>query len=433
MLLILDDEFENNMKNYSERALLINERINQLSLYTDNEHGITRAFGTASFLECGNKIASWMREAGLETRVDNIGNIRGKLKSKNPDAKTFVIGSHFDTTIHTGKYEGVLGILAGIDLMENLISQNILFPFDIELIAFGHSEGVRFNCPYLGSMVIAGLFKNKYLHLKDEEGNTLSDILKLMNYDSERIKDDAINPENLLGYFEIQIEPNNILFAQKIPAGVVYSILGEKRIEIDFIGKTGSAGIIPMTERNDALCAAAKFILSVEKYASGEKRNLRATVGKIHVADSAANLIPGSVSCTLDIRSDDEELLSDAYEIINSTCEKLCDKRNIYFEWKLIEETEPVICNKKFRRLLLNSIGENNFPIVSLESGADQDAAVMGKVAPVSLLLVRSFKGNGRDSRENVEINDIATALKISDHFITQLASPEKLLKKKEK
>ncbi len=421
------------MKNYSERALVINERIKELATYSDDEQGITRVFGTASFLACSNKIASWMRDAGLETRVDNIGNIRGKLKSKNPDAKTFVIGSHFDTAIHAGQYEGVLGILAGIELMENLISKNILFPFDIELIAFGDSEGIRFNCPYLGSMVVAGLFKNKYLHLKDKDGNRLSDILGSMNHDVERIKDDAIDPENLLGYFEIQIERNNVLSDQKIPVGVVHSILGEKRIEIDFIGKSGSAGIIPMDARNDALCAAAKFILSVEKYAAGEKRSLRATVGKIHVADSAANVIPRFVNCTLDIRSDDEHLLSDAYEIINSTCEKICDKRNIYFEWKLLEETDPVICNKKFRKLLLNCIGENKLPEVSLESGSDQSAAVIGKVAPVSILLVRSFKSNGRDPQEIVEVSDIATALQISDDFIRQLVSPERLLKKKEK
>lgn len=374
-----------------------------------------------------------MREAGLETRVDNIGNIRGKLKSKNPDAKTFVIGSHFDTAIRGGKYDGVLGILAGIDLMQNLIAKNILFPFDIELIAFGDSQGIRFNCPYLGSMVIAGLFKNKYLHLKDKEGNTLSDILGSMNHDVERIKDDAIDPENLLGYFEIQIEQNNVLSDQNIPAGIVQSILGEKRIEIEFIGKAGSTGIIPMHQRNDALCAAAKFILSVEKYAAGEKRKLRATVGKIQVTDSAANLIPGFVNCTLDIRSDDEDLLSDAYEIINSTCEKICDKRNIYFEWKLIEETDPVVCNKKFKRLLSNAINDNKFPLLSLENGSDQDAAVIGKVAPVSILLVRSLRSNGRDPQQNVEVNDIATALQITDHFISQLVSPEKLLKKKEK
>jgi allantoate deiminase len=421
------------MKNYSERALLIDERINELSTYSQDEQGITRVFGTACFLECSNKIAAWMREAGLETRIDNIGNIRGKLKSKNPDAKTFVIASHFDSAIHAGKYEGVLGIVAGIDLMQNLVSNNILFPFDIELIAFGISEGIRFNCPYLGSMVVAGLFKNKYLQLKDKEGNTLSSILKSLNHDSEKIKDDAINAENLLGYFEIQIEQNNVLSGEKIPVGMVHSILGGKRIDIDFIGKPGAAGILPMDERNDALCAAAKFILSVEKYALGEKRKLRATVGKIQVADSAANLVPAFVNCTLDIRSDDEELLSDAYEIINSTCEKICDKRNIYFEWKLVEETEPVICNKKFRRLLSNSIIENNLSIVSLESGADQDAAVIGKIAPVSILLVRSLRSNGRDTQENVEVNDIATVLKISDQFISLLASPEKLLKKKEK
>ncbi|MGN6531283.1 MAG: hydantoinase/carbamoylase family amidase [Ginsengibacter sp.] len=420
------------MKNYSERALLINERINELSTYSDKEHGVARQFGTKAFAECGNKIATWMRDAGLDTRIDHIGNIRGKLKSKYAVSKTFVIGSHFDTKIKAGKYDGVLGIVSGIDLLENLIAKNILLPFDIELIAFSDTEGARFNCPYMGSRVVAGSFKNKFLQLEDREGISLANALKSLNYDVEKIKEESINSENWLGYFEMQMEPASFLYEQNIPVGLGYSIFGEKRIDIKFTGKTGEAGVVPMNMRADALCAAAKFILSVEKYASGEKRKLLATVGKIEVDDSSANLIPASVNCTLDIRSDNPQLLSDAYERINSMCEKICDKRNIYFEWKLIEETDPVICNKKFRKLLSNGIAAKNIQLINLECGSEQDAAVIAKVAPVCVLMVKSYKRN-RNSSEEVEISDLETALEISDQFILDLASPEKLLKKKEK
>jgi allantoate deiminase len=421
------------MKTYFERASNINERINVLSTYSDDEQGITRLFGTKSFLECSNKIASWMREAGLESYIDNIGNVRGKLKSKNPDAKTFVIGSHFDTVINAGKYEGTLGILAGLDLIENIISENISLPFNIELIAFSGNEDVRFNHSYLGSEVVAGTFQTRLLEIKDEQGNTLSNVLKSLNYDPTKLDENAIPPENWLGYFEIHIEQGNVLFEKNIPVGVVSSISGRKRVEIKFTGKAGHAGTVRMDMRKDALCAAAKFILAVEKYALREKRNLLATVGKLTVDCAACNVIPGTVNCTVDIRSDDAEISSDAYEAINYECEKICDKRNIYFEWKLIQEVEPVNCSKKLRRLLANAINEKNIELTNLPSGAIHDAAVISYISPVAMLFVKCFKSIGENCVESVEIKDIAKALEVSDHFILQLASPDKLVKKKEK
>jgi allantoate deiminase len=422
------------IKNYSQRASTIDQKINELTLLSGDEQSVTRIFGTKFFLECSNKIADWMRQAGLETCIDNIGNIRGKLKSKNPNAKTFVIGSHFDSVNHAGKYEGVLGILSGLDMIENIIQKNISLPFHLELIAFSEHEGVRFNYSYLGSHVVAGTFQNKLLEIKDDEGNTLSDVLQSLNYHPEKLEDDAIPNENLLGYFEIHIDQGNILYEKDIPVGVVSSIRGQKRIEIKFSGKAGHAGTVAMPLRKDALAGAAKFIIAVEKYAVKEKGNLLATIGKITIPDAASNVIAGTVFCTLDIRSDDAELLSEAYEFIYSECENICDKRNIYFEWKLIQETDPVACNKKLKRILSNCVVEKKIPLIEMVSGAGHDAAIISSITPVAMLFVKCFKNIGENPPEVVEINDIAKALEVCDHFIQQLISPpEKLFRKKEK
>ena len=419
-------------KIYSERAAKIQQRINELVSFSDDAHYLNRIFGSQSFIECSYKIASWMQDAGLETRVDNMRNLRRKLRSSNPTAKTFVIASHFDTTIHAGKYNGVLGIIMGIDLIENIQANKISLPFHIEIIAFSEEEGIRFHTGYLGSKVIAGNFKNKLFEIKDDQGNTLSQVLQSMGHDISHIKADAISPEDWMGYFEIHIEQGHELLEKNIPVGIVSTITGQKKIEITFTGEPGHAGTVPMNMRKDALCAAARFISGVEKYASKEKRKVMATVGEISIADSASNLIPGIVNCTLDIRSEDEKLLSDAYEIINALCEKICYKRNIYFEWKLVQETEPVLCNKKLRKILSNSIEEKKFEVVNLVSGAVHDAAIISQVAPVVMLLVKCLKGNGRAPLENVEDYDIATALDICDHFIMQMVTPnEKIYKKK--
>lgn len=418
-------------KIYSERAAKIQQRIDELVSFSDDAHYLNRIFGSQSFIECSHRIASWMKDAGLETRVDNIGNIRGKLSSSNPSAKTFVIASHFDTTINAGKYNGVLGIIMGIDLIENIQANKISLPFHIEIIAFSEEEGIRFHTGYLGSKVIAGNFKNKLFEIKDGQGNTLSQVLRSMNHDISHIKADAISPEDWMGYFEIHIEQGHELLEKNIPVGIVSTITGQKKIEITFTGEPGHAGTVPMNMRKDALCAAAKFISGVEKYASREKRKVMATVGEINIVDSASNLIPGIVNCTLDIRSEDEKLLSDAYEIINALCEKICYKRNIYFEWKLVQETEPVLCSKKLRKVLSNSIEEKKFEVINLVSGAVHDAAIISQVAPVVMLLVKCLKGNGRAPLENVEDYDIATALDICDHFILHLVAPNEKIEKK--
>lgn len=418
------------MKNFLERAATIQQRINELTA----KRAEGDIYGSKVFKEKVDTIASWMRQAGLETRIDNIGNIRGKLKSKTANAKTFVIGSHFDTALTGEKYDGILGVLTGLSIVENLHTQQVELPFNIELIAFAEEEGVRFNHNYLGSKVVAGTFKNKFLELKDKDGVSLSEALRSLNFYPERLKEDSISPEEFLGYFEMHIEQGCVLADANVPVGIASSIYGQKRIEIKFSGKHGHAGSTPMDKRHDALAAAAKFILSVEKYAKREKGNLSATVGKLIVHDSASNTIAGSVTCTLDIRSNNTELLSEAYETINFTCEKICDKRNIYFEWNLLQETDPIICNKKLRRLLATSISEKNIPFISLESGAVYDAAIMAKVAPVCLLLLRSFRNDNGNSHHEEEEKNIANSLEIADHFIKQLiSSSEKSFRKKEK
>ena len=416
------------MKNFLERAATVQQRINELAA---NSHE-GDLFGSKVFLEKVNVIASWMKEAGLETRIDNIGNIRGKLKSNTANAKTFVIGSHFDTAINEENFHGVLGVLAGLDVLENLHAQQIELPFNIELIAFVEEEGARFNYNYLGSKVVAGTFKNKFLELKDKNGVSLSEALKSLNYSREKIKEDAISEEELLGYFEMHVEQGCVLADANVPFGIANSIYGQKRIEIKFSGKHRHGGSTPMDKRHDALAAAAKFILSVEKYAKREKGNLITTVGNLIVHDSASNKIPGSVSCSLDIRSNNAELLSEAYETINFSCEKICDKRNIYFEWNLVQETDPVMCNKKLRKLLANSITEKNIPFIFLESGAIYDAAIIGKIAPVCLLLLKSFRNDNGNSHQEEEEKAISNSLEITDHFIKELiSSSEKSLRKK--
>ena len=418
------------MKNFLEKAARIQQRINELS----PQYSKTALYGSKAFIEKSNKIALWMKEAGLQTRIDNFGNIRGKLISKSLNAGTFVVGSHYDNGVAAEKNDGILGVLAGISMVEHLQSQGLEIPFHIEVIAFAEQEGLRFGVTSLGSKVVSGTFENKLLELRDPGGVTLSEVVKSMHLNPEKLKEDAIPADEFLGFFEIHVEQGSLLADAGIPLGIAGSIFGQKRIEIIFSGKIGHAGSLAMDKRNDALAAAAKFITTVEKYAKRSKSHIVATVTKIHVPGAASNKIAGTVTCTLDLRSNNESSISEAYEIIHNDCEKICGKRNIYFEWKLVQESEPVICNKKLRRLLGNSITEKNIKFLSMESGVIYDAAVISKVAPVVILFLISLKENNGNWPENQESSNIAKALEVSDSFLKQLlSSSEKSFRKKEK
>ncbi|MBL7742567.1 MAG: allantoate amidohydrolase [Chitinophagaceae bacterium] len=410
-----------------ERAHKILERINWLASVSEDENCITRTYGTAAFAKGREKVEQWMKEAGLHTRTDNIGNIRGRLLSKDPKAKTFVIASHIDTIINAGKFDGPLGVLMGLDIIEELIRSKTELPFHIELIGFCDEEGCRFHTTYLGSKVVAGSFDSSVLDTKDAAGISLEEVIRMNGGHVNHLSKDAIAKEDWLGYFEIHIEQGPVLYEKDIPVAVVTAIAGQYRAGIVFNGEAGHAGTVPMDMRKDALACAAAFILAVERFAKENKQTIVATVGKTHIVNVASNVIPGEVICSLDLRSADETRLLAAYEEIKRVTEDICEKRNIVPEWNLIQQSAPVNCDERMKTLMLRSITDAGYVTVELVSGAGHDAVPVSAVSPVVMLFVRCFKGISHHPAEDVEIKDIAAAIKVSDNFIQQLIKTNNL------
>jgi allantoate deiminase len=409
------------MSNELQRANKILQRINELASISEDEGCITRTYGTKAFIEGRNKVEQWMNAAGLQTGTDNIGNIRGRLLSKNTKAKTFVIASHIDTIINAGKFDGPMGVLIGLDLIEQIIQSKTELPFHIELIGFSDEEGCRFHTTYLGSKVVAGSFDKAALHTKDAAGISLSEAIREIGGDVNNLSKDAIAGEDWLGYFEIHIEQGPVLYEKDIPVGVVAAIAGQCRVGMVFNGEAGHAGTVPMDMRKDALVCAAEFVLATEEFATANKEELVATVGKLHIINAASNVIPGEVIGSLDLRSADEALLSSSYDAIKKIAEEICKKRNIVLEWNLIQQTKPVTCDEGMNKFLSAAIKEAGFEGIELVSGAGHDAVPVSEVSPVAMLFVRCFKGISHNPLENVELKDLTAAIKVSDNFIQQL------------
>ncbi len=411
------------MSNYEERADKIFSRINELAAITEDPEMVTRTYGSDAFIEAEKKIQQWMLNAGLETRIDNIGNVRGRLNASAANSKTLIIASHIDSVVNAGKFDGPLGVLTGLDLIENLVTNKTQLPFNIELIAFCDEEGVRFHTTYLGSKVIAGAFDKSLFDKTDKDGITLKEVIQKPGGDPNKLNKDSLAKENLIGYFEIHIEQGPVLYEANIPVAVVTAIAGQKRVELIFTGVAGHAGTVPMNMRHDSLCCAAECIVSIENYAVNHKANIVATIGKLEIANAASNVIPGEIKCTLDIRSADEKHLSSAGIEIKNIINDICKKRNIHFEWNLIQETESVTCNKNFNDLLKQSIEISGYKVIELVSGAGHDAVPMSCICPVSMLFVRCYKGISHNPLEAVELKDIAATIKVADNFILNLAS----------
>jgi allantoate deiminase len=415
------------MVNETERARKVLERIKTLAAISEDEGCITRTYGTDAFIEGRNAVGQWMKEAGLQTRIDNIGNIRTRLLSKNKTAKTFVIASHIDTIINAGKFDGPLGVLIGLDLAEELIRLKKELPFHIELIGFCDEEGCRFHTTYLGSKTVTGSFDKNVLNAKDANGISLQQVIEQNGGDVKKLHEDEIPGKDWLGYYEIHIEQGPVLYEKNIPVGIVTAIAGQCRIEIVFRGEAGHAGTVPMYMRKDALVCAAEFILEMEKFASDNKKNLVATTGKLHIVNSASNVIPGEVIFSLDMRSADKAMLFSSYQSVKKIAEQICNKRDIALKWNLIQQTTPVLCDANMNQLLSQSIKETGYEVMELVSGAGHDAVPVSEISPVAMLFVKCFEGISHNPREKVELKDIAAAIKVSDNFIARLAEMHNL------
>jgi allantoate deiminase len=411
------------MLDYQSRTANILSRIEQLAAISEDATGatVTRTFGTPAFVRGRNLVQAWFEAAGLTTRLDGIGNLRGRWPSAQPGAKTFVLASHIDTVVNAGKYDGPLGVVMGLDLVEHIIKQNLTLPFHLELIAFSDEEGVRFHTTYLGSKVVTGAFEPALLQNSDLQGITLAQAIAAMGGNAAQLVTDALPAEEWLGYFELHIEQGPVLWESGVPVALVTALAGQQRMELTWQGMAGHAGTVPMPMRQDALAAAAEFVLAAEAFALAHGRGLVATVGQLRIPYSASNVIPGQVVHSLDLRSPDASQLAAAYADLRAQAAAIAARRGVALDWQLVQATAPVTCDLELNRLLGRAIAASGHQVVGLVSGAGHDAVPVSAVAPATMVFIRCYKGISHNPLENVEAADVAAALEVAERFLLEL------------
>ncbi len=410
------------IENFRERTQNIVQRIEAMAKVSEDKNCLTRSYGSGTFQKVTQLMLNWMHEAGLTTRIDNIGNVIGRLEATIPTDKTFIIGSHLDTVKNAGKFDGQLGLLIALDIAEQLNQFETDLPFNIEVVGFCDEEGVRFTTTYLGSSVLSNTFQKEWLNRRDDEGLSLAEVIKKNGGDPDYIPRDAINADECLGFFEVHIEQGPVLEKNRVPVGIVTCIAGQTRVEVKFMGKAGHAGTTPMNMRQDALCAAVDFISEVEKYALNSNKSVIATVGKLITKPNVSNVIPSEVICSLDLRSPDDNAMFEALAALENKANQICKMRKLWLDWTVLQQNEAVGCDPLLCDLLEQAISQSGIEkIIKLSSGAGHDAVALSAIMPVSMLFVQCKEGISHHPDEFVKVEDISAALQVSELYLKEL------------
>jgi allantoate deiminase len=387
--------------------------------YSEEPGRITRTFLCEPMRGVHACLAGWMRAAGMTVRLDPAGNLIGRYPAAAEDAPVFVIGSHLDSVPDAGKYDGVLGVLLGVGAVQALKGEPL--PFAVDVVGFCEEEGIRFRTSYLASLAVCGRFDAALLDRTDSAGVTLAAAFRNFGLDPARLDTAAYPAGRVLGYLEAHIEQGPVLDHLKVPLGVVEAIVGQSRFWLCFAGKAGHAGTLPMDLRQDALAAAAQFVVEVEHHARALD-GLRATVGSLTVSPGAVNVVPGLARLSLDVRHAQDAVREQATADLLQRAEAIAVARGLRFHIEHAEHHPAVPADPRLTSLLAESACARGYAPQRMVSGAGHDAAVMAGLAPMTMLFVRSPGGVSHHPDESVLPGDVASALEVMVEFLHRLA-----------
>jgi beta-ureidopropionase / N-carbamoyl-L-amino-acid hydrolase len=399
--------FDNNFKVNEQR---IANRIFELANFGRDENG--RGYRVAyskDDIEGRAWFIDLMKKAGLEPTIDAAGNIIGKRKGKKPSLKPIAFGSHIDMVPDGGNYDGTLGSIGALEVIEIMNENNVVTEHPLEVIIFANEEGGT-----IGSMAMVGNLTAAGLQQKSQMGLTHAEGIKAIGGNPENIQSCIRKKGDIKAFLELHIEQGGILEKEKIKVGVVEGIVGIIHWEVTVEGFANHAGTTPMNMRQDALLAASKFIIAVNEVANSIKGNHVGTVGKIAVQPGAYNVIPGKVVLGLEIR----DLSAEKIEMLFRNIEKRAtiiareSKTKISFE-RQANESKPAITNKTLQQTINTSAKAMGFSTKFMQSGAGHDAQEMAFIAPVAMIFIPSVGGISHSPKEFSTTTDMANGANV--------------------
>lgn len=394
-------------------------RCRTLASFSEDVVGTRRTFLSAPMRECHLEISRWLGELGLSARVDAAGNMRTIYPAIDPAAPRLLLGSHLDTVPNAGAYDGVLGVVLAVALLQALRERRL--PFGIEVVGFSDEEGVRFGIPFIGSRALTGRIDDELLARTDATGVSVRKAIQNFGLNPNEIEQATLK-DGVLGYLEFHIEQGPLLERLNKPLGVVDAIVGQSRVQLTFTGRANHAGTTPMDMRQDAVAGAAEWITDVERVARSVP-GLVATVGSMEVKPGATNVIAGEVRLSLDVRHRVDDIRTRTVNDLVRRAGEVAEARGLSAGRNILLNQSAVPMDSFLTGQIEEAIRKAGCEPHHMVSGAGHDAMILAERVPAAMIFLRCPGGISHEPMESVAVADVAKAIECGIHLLDQLAS----------
>jgi allantoate deiminase len=397
-----------------------------LASFSEDVGSIRRTFLSPPMHECHREITKWLTAAGAEVTVDAAGNLTGFYAAAHSAAPRLLLGSHLDTVPNAGAYDGILGVVIAVALLEALEGRQL--PFAIEVVGFSEEEGVRFGLPFIGSRALVGTLDEELLNRQDADGIAVRDAIKNFGLNPSEIPRAVLN-HDALAYLEFHIEQGPVLESIGRSLGAVDAIAAQTRMTFEFLGRANHAGTTPMHLRHDAIAGAAEWIVAVERTAH-DYPGLVATVGQVEAKPGATNVIAAEARVTLDVRHKSTEIRDGAVNALVRQAHEIAERRGLTVRQNVFLSQPAVSMDPFLVDQIQEAIRSIGCQPHRMTSGAGHDAMILAEKVPAAMIFLRSPGGISHGPAESVEVDDVAKALECGLHLLDQLASSFELQKR---
>jgi allantoate deiminase len=394
-------------------------RCRKLAVFSEVSSATRRTFLSPPMRDVHREISGWLKPIGASVRIDAAGNLRALYPSERASAPRLMIGSHLDTVPNAGDYDGILGVMLAVALLQALDGRRL--PYAIEVVGFSEEEGVRFGTPFIGSRALVGRLDAEVLQTRDMNGVSVGEAIEAFGLNICEIPDACLQ-DDVSGYLEFHIEQGPVLENLGLPLAAVEAIAGQSRLEFMFVGHANHAGTTPMNLRFDALAGAAEWITTVERVAK-EIPGLVATVGSVAAKPGAVNVIAGEAPVSLDVRHRDDLVRIPAVERLTQSAKEIAQRRGLLVQSILHMDQKAVSMDAFLTSEVEAAIRKAGCEPHRMTSGAGHDAMILAEKVPAAMIFLRSPGGISHDPAESVLVEDVEKAIECGLRLLEQLAA----------
>ena len=370
--------------------------------------GVTRLAYTEPDLAARAYVTQLMREAKLAVLVDDAGNIYGRRPGSDGAAKPIIFGSHVDSVPEGGSYDGNVGVLGAIEVAQTLVEQGVVTKHPLEVVVWQNEEGGTW-----GSELVTATVTPAELATVARSGKSIRDGVTFLGGNPDQLSRSRRLKGDVHGYLELHIEQGGHLDREKLDIGIVEGIVGLREWDVTIEGFANHAGTTPMNERRDAMLAAARFVEAVNRIVLAEPGRQVGTVGRIQAFPGAPNVVPGRVTCTLELRDLDDAKIQRIYDAIRAEADRIGRRNGTSFAFHEFVSHESARCDPRVRQLIAASATELGFKTMSLPSGAGHDAQNLARICPMGMIFIPSVGGISHAPKEFSHPQDITNGANV--------------------